>query len=343
MATDSPTLDRLDRQILHALQISPRAPFARIATVLAVSEQTVARRYQRMRTHGVVRILARTDPTHQPDRTSWTLRIGCRPGTALALADALARRNDTAWVSIGAGGAEVTCQADIDDERGLREGLLYQLPRASTVLTFSAHQLLHRFVGRGEVDWIARGHELDDDQRKALIDGAVLIAHPDPDYYEAGVHVVPSDKPLLAVLERDGRASWATLAEAAGCTQRQAANRVTELVTSAAIFFHLDVAHEAIGLRSVASLWFTVAPGDLAAVGARLADHSELAFAAAITGQTNIMASALCPDPAALYRYITTKVAAIEGVRTVETVPQLARVKHAHFLATGGRLHEPPP
>jgi hypothetical protein len=32
------------------------------------------------------------------------------------------------------------------------------------------------------------------------------------------------------------------------------------------------------------------------------------------------MAAALCPTRA-LYRYITTKVAAIEGVRTVETVP----------------------
>ena len=343
MATDSLTLDRLDRQILHALQISPRAPFARIATVLAVSEQTVARRYQRMRTHGVVRVLVRPDPTHQPATTSWTLRIGCRPGTALAIADALARRPDTAWVSIGAGGAEVTCQADIDDERGVREGLLYQLPRASNVLTFSAHQLLHRFVGRGEVDWVARGHELDDEQRAALVEGALLVAHPEPEYADDGVHVEPADQPLLTVLERDGRASWATLAEAAGWTQRQAAHRVTELVTTGAIFFHLDVAHEAIGLRSVASLWFTVAPADLATVGARLADHGELAFAAAVTGQTNIMASALCPDPAALYRYITTKVAAIDGVRTVETVPQLARVKHARFLVDGGRLREPGP
>ena len=86
MATDSLTLDRIDRQILHALQISPRAPFARIASVLDVSEQTVARRFQRMRTHGVVRITALPDPAHQPHTASWTLRIGCRPGSAAGLA-----------------------------------------------------------------------------------------------------------------------------------------------------------------------------------------------------------------------------------------------------------------
>src|SRR5438067_2198349 len=135
MATDSLTLDRIDRQILHALQISPRAPFARIATVLDVSEQTVARRYQRMRTHGGVRTVFGSDD--------------------------------------------------------------------------------HRLIG---------------------------------------------------ALSRDGRASWATLAEAVGVTQRQAATRVAELVTSGAVFFHLDVAQHVIGLRSVANLWFTVAPADLAAV-----------------------------------------------------------------------------
>jgi DNA-binding Lrp family transcriptional regulator len=335
MATDSLTLDRIDRQILHSLQISPRAPFARIAVVLDVSEQTVARRYQRMRTHGIVRITALPEPSHQPGSASWTLRIGCRPGGAAGLADALARRSDTAWVSIGAGGAEVTCQAVLSDERGVHDGLLYHLPRASSVLTFSAHQMLHRFTGRGEVDWIARDHALTDDQRAALTEGALL-----PDSGD-GTTVTPDDDRLITALSRDGRASWATLAEAAGVNQRQAATRIAELITSGAVFLHLDVAHEVIGLRSVANLWFTVAPADLARVGARLADHLELAFAAAMTGQTNIMASALCENPAELYRYITTKVAAVEGVRTVETVPQLTRVKQAYFLVENGRLRDP--
>jgi DNA-binding Lrp family transcriptional regulator len=334
VATESLTLDHIDRQILHALQIAPRAPFARIAAVLDVSEQTAARRFQRMRTHGVVRVTALPDPAHQPSTASWTLRIGCRPGSAAGLADALARRSDTAWVSIGAGGAEVSCQANIDDTHGVTGGLLYHLPRASSVLTFSAHQVLHRFAGRGEIDWIARGTPLSSEQQKTLSEGVVV-----PNGGDA--MITPDDRRLIGALSRDGRASWATLAEASGLTQRQAANRVSELTASGALFFHVDVAHEVIGLRSVATLWFTVSPADLASVGARLADHLEIAFAGAMTGQTNIMASALCASPAELYRYITTKVAAIEGVRTVETVPQLTRVKQAFFLLENGRLRDP--
>src|ERR1700761_6179379 len=104
---------QLGQQILHALQIAPRGAFARIAEVLEVSEQTVARRYQRMRTQGLVRVLARAVPYRLPGVTTWALRIGCRPGTAGGIADALARRADTSWVSVAAGGAQVVCQAVI--------------------------------------------------------------------------------------------------------------------------------------------------------------------------------------------------------------------------------------
>jgi DNA-binding Lrp family transcriptional regulator len=359
MPSESRTVDDLDRQILHTLQIAPRASFARIATVLEVSEQTVARRYQRLRGAGVVRVLARPEPTRQPGSSYWTLRIGCRPGTAHTLADALARRADTAWVSIGAGGAEVVCQAEI---AAGQPGLLNQLPRASNVLTFSAHQLMHRFPGRGDEDWMAPGHELTPDQRAHLTEGTTPAATglgvapaaraagasdaaPAGDAAPGtgrGAVVEPADQPLLDALGRDGRASWASLAAATGWTQRQTAQRVNALIASGAIYFHLDVAHTALGLHLVAALWFTVAPAHLAAVGARLADHDELPFVGAVTGSTNIMASALTRDAEALYRYLTTKVAAIEGIHTVEVVPQQGRVKQSHTLMSNGLVAEPP-
>ena len=338
-AADSASLDDLDRQILQSLQIAPRAPFARLAAVLGVSEQTVARRYQRMRTHGLVRVLGRPDPTRGPDTSSWTLRIGCRPGTAHATAEALARRSDTAWVSIAAGGAELMCQVTVGEPHVGRESLLHHLPRASNVLTFTAHQMLHRFVGRGEADWIAVGTQLTSDQRDRLrTEGRPQVAAADrPDRSE----ITPMDRPLLVALARDGRASYAALAAATGWTQRQVAQRLTSLTASGAVYLDVDAAITAIGFRAVASLWFTVAPAHLESVGARLADHSELAFAGAVTGSANLMASAVCRDAQALYRYVTTKVAAIPEVRTLEIVPLLTRVKQSHFLLENGLLREP--
>jgi DNA-binding Lrp family transcriptional regulator len=352
--TNSGVIDELDRQILHTLQVAPRAPFARMATVLGVSEQTVARRYQRMRTNGLVRVLGRPDPNRLPGTSAWTLRIGCRPGTALATAAALARRSDTSWVSIGAGGAELSCQVTVAESSTDRGSLLHHLPRASNVLTFTAHQLLHRFAGRGEADWLAVEHPLSPAQRDQLRDpppagqpGTSSSTSPATPANASqptspGADITPADRPLLAALTHDGRASYAALAAATGWNQRQVAQRMSTLTASGALFFDVDTAITSIGFRAMATLWFTVAPAHLASVGARLADHPELAFAGAVTGSANLMASAVCRDAEALYRYITTKVAAIDEVRTLETVPLMTRVKQQYFLLDNGLLRDPP-
>jgi DNA-binding Lrp family transcriptional regulator len=327
----SPTIDDTDRRILHALHVAPRAPFSRIGEVLDVSEQTVARRYQRMRTTRLIRVLGRIDPYRLPGTTAWTLRIGCRPGTAAAMADALARRPDTSWVGVGAGGAELTCQVTVTEAAAGQESLLHHLPRASNVLTFTAHQMLHRFSGRGEADWVTTGFRLTEEQRDRLRDPAPA----------SDATVTPADRPLLTALLQDGRASYAALAAATGWSQRQVATRVSALSASGALFFDVDSATTAIGYRAIATLWFTVAPAHLVAVGSQLADHQELAFAGAVTGLANLMASAVCRDAEALYQYLTTRVGAIEEVRAVETIPLMTRFKQAYFRVDNGLLRDP--
>jgi hypothetical protein len=54
------------------------------------------------------------------------------------------------------------------------------------------------------------------------------------------------------------------------------------------------------------------------------------------------MAATRTPDARTLYRYLTTKVAAIEGIQNVEIVPSLIRVKQSHSLMVGGLVREPP-
>jgi DNA-binding Lrp family transcriptional regulator len=165
------------------------------------------------------------------------------------------------------------------------------------------------------------------------------LRDPGPDPSDA--ELTPEDDPLMAALRQDGRASYAALATATGWHQRQVAARVAALAASGALYFDLDTAATTIGYRALATLWFTVAPAHLVSVGSRLADHPELAFAAAVTGTANLMASAVCRDASALYQYLTTKVAAIEEVRTLETVPLLTRVKQAYFRVDNGLLREP--
>ena len=100
--------DELDRQLVHALQINGRAPFSAIAEVLGVSDRTIARRYARLRSVGGLRVLGGIDSTAL-GAVLWLLRVRCAPTAAVAVAEALARRPDTSWVSLTSGGTEITC------------------------------------------------------------------------------------------------------------------------------------------------------------------------------------------------------------------------------------------
>lgn len=72
-------LDDLDRGLIHALHIDGRVPFSRIASVLGVSAQTVARRYRRLCAESGLRVVGLTDP-HRAGRTQWLVRLTVTPG-----------------------------------------------------------------------------------------------------------------------------------------------------------------------------------------------------------------------------------------------------------------------
>ena len=97
------------------------------------------------------------------------------------------------------------------------------------------------------------------------------------------------------------------------------------------------------GFATSAYLWLTVEPGSLEPAGAEIAGHAEVPFASAITGSANLVATVVCRDTKALYRYVTTKVSAISGVRQLEISPVLRRVKQAGTWMEGPRLASPAP
>jgi DNA-binding Lrp family transcriptional regulator len=331
--SESSALDPLSHQIIHALQIDGRAAFNRIAAVLGVSEQTVARRYRRMRADGVIRVVGLLDPVRM-GQTMATVRIQCRPGTAAKLADALARRDDVAWVSLTSGGTEIVCSVRSRSIEQRDELLLQRLPSTSAVLGVSAHATLHRFVGMRADDWVGHGRLLNRRQIRQLT-GPSTAPPSDP------VAVEADDRPLLDALARDGRASYARLATVSGWSEGRVARRVANLRASGLVFFDVDLAIQLLGFRTMAHLWLTVAPADLAEVGETIARHPEAAGVSAVTGTANLWASVVCRDADDLYRYVTARIGAIPAVRQLEISPTLRQIKHAGSLLDGPRLVDP--
>jgi DNA-binding Lrp family transcriptional regulator len=354
---ETATLDELDSGIIQCLQADPRVSFSRAGAVLGVSEQTVARRYRRLHGAGLVRVVGMVDPQHF-GQTEWTIRVGCRPGGVRALAEALARRDDVSWVTLSAAGSEIVCSVRSRSAAQRDELLLQRLPATSQVLSMTAHALLHRYVGGASGDWsgYADGRRLTPDQLAALAPrppgGPAPVAALRPELPEAHgpesaapdlAPVGPADLPVLDELGRDGRASHADLAAATGWSQGRVARRVEALYRSGVLYYDVELATELLGFATSAYLWLTVEPAALAAAGEAVGDHPEVPFAAAVTGSANLLASVVCRDSEDLYRYVTGRISVVPGVRQLEVVPMLRRLKAAGSRLDGRRLAVPAP
>ncbi|MEE1787688.1 Lrp/AsnC family transcriptional regulator [Streptomyces sp. SP17BM10] len=312
-------LDELDRALVHALRIDGRAPFSRVATVLDVSPQTVARRYRRLRAEACLRVVGLADP-RRAGRTQWLLRLTAGPHAAQGVARALVRRSDTAWVHLTSGGTEITAIVETapgDDDHAL---LLRDVPRTATVTAVSAHCLLHTYRG-GPTVWPGGACTLSEEQQDLLRPPTPGPAPLTPPAFDA------ADRALLAVLHHDGRAALGELAAATGRTPATVARRLAQLRAEGAVFLDVELDPRLHGAGLQALLWMTVAPARLDRVALALTGHRELAFVAATTGRTNLVATALCAGPADLHRYLTRDLAAFPEITVLESAPVLRTLK----------------
>ncbi|MEU9224297.1 AsnC family transcriptional regulator [Streptomyces massasporeus] len=330
-------LDDLDRALIHALHINGRASFTQIANALTVSTQTVSRRYDRLREHAALRVVGLPDP-HLTGHEQWLLRLTAAPETALDLAHALVRRQDTSWVYLTGGGTEIV--AVLETPLGTAHGhslLLHELPPSIGLTAVSAHHLLHTYVG-WRTPWRMSANALKPRQRR-LLGGRQLTGHnepPPPEQYQQ-VKLSPADHALMKALRHDGRTSVADLAATTGWSPATVSRRLDSLRDCGAIFFDVEIDPALLGGSIRALLWMAVAPAHLDEVAKTLAHHDELAFVAHTTGPTNLVAHALCRDSAALYNYLTHGLGAVKAIRTLETALVLRTLKAVGTTASTPR------
>lgn len=320
---ESITIDDVDRQLAHCLGVDGRASFSAIAEVLGVSDQTVARRYRRLRSAGVLRVVGLKYPK-SAGYANWFLRLRCVPGSGEAIAAALARRNDTAWVQLLSGDTEVLCSLRGDQSEGT-ESLLTRLPRSGRIVAVTAYSRLHMYTGGpdalGFIDVLP-------------LDRVAGLRPPSPSHPlfpgpAADLEPSEADPGLFAALALDGRTPYADLAAATGWSETTVRRRMDQLREAGVLYYDLELDMPTFGFRSSAWLFMLVPPSHLASVGEAMAKFPEVAYVAATTGPSNLAACAVCRDEESLYDFLTAKVGALTGVERVETAPIIRTVKQA--------------
>ncbi|MFI2235846.1 Lrp/AsnC family transcriptional regulator [Streptomyces chrestomyceticus] len=337
--SESLTVQPDDVRIIRALQIAPRAPFSSMAAALGLTESAVNRRYRRLRADGVMRVAGMLNPGAL-GQSRWLVRLRCRPGSAAAIADALAQRDDVNWVALSAAGCEVTC-ATQSRTREQRENLLGQrLPRTAAVLDINAFAMLRQFVGGRGHYWTALCGVLSPEQEAMLgSDGSPFAEVPvvtrDP------AHLTDEDERILDALAADGRASFVDLAAAAGSTPGRVSRRLDALLRRRVVHIDVEIAAAALGYHARANLWLRVHPSAVKTVGRALAEEPEIAFAAAVSGPYNVHAVAHCRDLDELFEFTSDRIGSMAGLQSMEVSPVLQHIKQAGTLLSGDRLFDP--
>lgn len=309
---DSVILDDVDRRLLHALQLDGRAPFSRLAPVLDVSERTLARRYRRLLSTGALRVTGLAD-TKRAGHAEWLVRLRVRPDATAALARGLARRIDTAWVTVMSGGAELACLFRVPDEAPLPE-----LARHPAVLAVDAHQVLRHLMQRR---WQGRMSALSAEQSAAV--------RPPESTPHAPLVLTDLDERLLPVLAADGRAAYPQLARAVGWSESAVRRRVEELRRGGMLGFDVEIDPVLFGFTVQSLLWLSVSPGRLLTVADALAADPEAGFVGVMTGPHNLLVCIVCRDTDALFRYTTERIGSLRGIERMEISPISGYAKRA--------------
>ncbi|MFE0749127.1 Lrp/AsnC family transcriptional regulator [Gordonia sp. NPDC058843] len=344
-------MDDIDGTILRALQVAPRATFRQLGEVAGISEQTAARRYQALRRAGVMKVVGIIKPSVR-GQSEWVARVRCRPDRMEPLASSLARRRDVAFAYVASGGAEIICLIRAPLGAAGEEAIAKTFPARASVTDVSIDLVLHAYdPGHPASRWTGFGGHLSDADRDLLLSGAAGAGDDSQEEVEhdetasdapaVGGRLTADDATLVDALVQDGRRAHRELARICGWTVGRVRRRLRALERGGALVYDVEILPDRLGFDLSATLWLTVTPSALDRVGTELAAHDEVAFAAAISGERNLMVSVICRDTAHFYDYLRTRVAATEGVIGYAVSIRVRRLKQNASLVVQGRLIQP--
>lgn len=234
------TLDNLDLQLVHALQINPRAPFVTVARALQVDAVTVARRWERLVTDNISWV------TGYPNAAAYFfgyVEVSCHVAQAEQVADRLAE--DVHAVSI----AHITGDMDLlvvvvtQDYITFARYITERIHRIPGVIRSRSHPFAHSYV-EGSA-W--RLDALSSDQIR-IMRKTTIPSMP-------GQKIVDDERPIVLALAGDGRLALTDLARRTGVSVNTARRRLQRLVTARKVLLRCEIAHTYSGWPLTVIFW----------------------------------------------------------------------------------------
>jgi DNA-binding Lrp family transcriptional regulator len=270
-------VDETDLQLLHALQLDPRAAWIDVGALLGIDPGTAARRWKRLEDDGTAWLTVAPGPRHARDGlVGAAVEIECEPKATDEIARAVAARPSCLTVEHVSGGADLLVEVVAGSRAAVTELVqagIRALPGVRATRTSLATALW-----REGASW--RLDALSPDQQSRLSPGPPGVDGPQPPPRAAELGA------LLAALDGEVRMPLNRLAQRLGTSPLTARRRLERSVASEALRLRCDFAQEAVGYPVTLNSWYDVPPQHLEQIGPEVARMPTVRLCAGITGGT---------------------------------------------------------
>jgi DNA-binding Lrp family transcriptional regulator len=334
---ESVTVSETDLQLLHALQVSPRAPWNVLGQVLGISPSTAARHWARLSEEGLAWVTAyRPDLAGRlGDPTNALVTATCTPSRLTAVAAQLATHPQVLSVELVSGDGDLHLTIAERDRHAFAD---YMLDRYSDLdgLLQSSTCWVTRLYKEGS-KWrlralspaqVRRLRELTEPRTTAPHDRRTLLSQ--------------VDQRIVDALSEDGRASYAALAEAAGISEPTVRRRLRGMLESGRLAVRCDVAWEAAGWPVHTTLALRVPAERLDDTARALAALPDTRLVATCVGEADLIVSVWLPALGDSHPFAAMLTERFPGVRIVRWLTALRAVKRmGQLLDDRGRALRP--
>lgn len=314
----------LDRRIISALQIRPRATWAMIADAIGEPARSVTRRGSDLIGSGTIRVVGVNGPT----RTA--LALG-RPviNTTRTVLRSLADRPDCVFAYALTGEWPVLAELRVDDE-SLERLLLDELPATPGLADLRVHRVSR--VLRSVREWVPDLLSPEEQARLGYsADHAGLpIVSVDPD-------ISSQDRELLRLLMADGRTPTAELAARTRVSENTVRRRLNWLEDNHYSRLRVVVEPAVLGFPHEAIARIECVPGSSTQVIERLLRGSAVRYLAALGSDDTLLAHVVGRSLDELHSLISSS-DWNAGVRSLETAHLVGAAKRSgHLRGTAER------
>ncbi len=142
------------------------------------------------------------------------------------------------------------------------------------------------------------------------------------------------DKAIIKALQLDGRRPYAQIGRELKVPEATVRQRAERLISRGVVQVVGVTDPLAMGFQQPAFIGLKVEPSRLEEIADRLATLDEVTYVVVTAGRYDLICEVVCEDNDHLLRVLTERVAAIEGIRSTETMVELRFIKESYRWGT---------